>query len=131
MHRRGDHGLDELVMSGALAKERLHASVTAFVQDDDLDDLLALDKCVGSYLGQGHRLVGVHGCGAGTLQRRLLEELPLVVEKGGALRALRRRVELVRLKPLLHCVHPVMCSFPVSLKENLVFLSTQAVSRCS
>ncbi len=46
-------------MSGALAEERLHASVTSFVQDDDLDDLLALDECVGSYLGQGHWLVGV------------------------------------------------------------------------
>lgn len=89
-------------MSGALAEERLHATVTSFVQDDDLDDLLALDKRVGPYLGQGHGLVGVHGCGAGTLQRRLLEELPLVVEKGGALRARRRRVELVRLKPVVN-----------------------------
>lgn len=114
-------------MSGALAEERLHATVTALVQDDDLDDLLALDERVGSYLGQGHRLVGVRGCGAGTLQRRL----PLVVEKGGPLRALRHRVELVRLKPLLHCVHSVMCSCLVGLKENFVFLSIQAVSRYS
>lgn len=46
-------------MSGALAEERLHAAVTAFVQDNDLDDLLALDERIGSYLGQGHGLVGV------------------------------------------------------------------------
>ncbi len=89
-------------MNGALAEERLHASMTAFVQDDDLDDLLALDERVGSYLGQGHRLVGVRGCGAGMLQRRLLEELPLVVEKGGALRARRCCVDLVRLKPVVN-----------------------------
>lgn len=89
-------------MSGALAEERLHAAVCAFVQDNDLDDLLALDERVGSYLGQGHGLVGVRRCGAGALQWRLLEELPLVVEKGSALRARRCRVELVRLKPVVN-----------------------------
>lgn len=119
-HGCGDNGLDDLLVvvlvGRAVAEEGLHTPVAALVQDDDLDDLLALDKCFGPQLAQGgHRLVGVRGRGADALQRRLmlrlglLVELPPVVKKGHALgaprlhrRCCRCRAELVRLKPVVN-----------------------------
>lgn len=65
--------------------------MTAFVQHDDLDNLLALDERVGP-------LVGVRGHRAGT---RCLAQLPPLVKKGGALWGWHC-TELVRLKPVVN-----------------------------
>lgn len=78
-------------MGGALTEEGLDTPVTAFVQHDDLDNLLALDERVGP-------LVGVRGHRAGAW---CLAQLPPLVKKGGALWGWHC-TELVRLKPVVN-----------------------------
>lgn len=78
-------------MGGALTEEGFDTPVTAFVQHDDLDNLLALDKRVGS-------LVGVRGHGAGTWR---LAKLLSLVKKDGVLWGWHC-TELVRLKPVVN-----------------------------
>lgn len=55
-HRSGGGRSDDLVVvgmvmmmgvGGGVAEEGLHAAMAAVVQDDHLDNLLALDECVG------------------------------------------------------------------------------------
>lgn len=78
-------------MGGALTEEGLDTPVTAFVQHNDLDNLLTLDECFGP-------LVRVRGHRTGT---RCLEQLPVLVKKGGALWGWHC-TELVRLKPVVN-----------------------------
>lgn len=47
-----------VVVGGRLAEEGLHASVTAVVQHENLDDLLALNERLGPQIGHARRRLG-------------------------------------------------------------------------
>lgn len=82
--RRGDGRLDEAV-GGVVAEERLHVATPGGVDDDHLDDLLALDE-------------GVGGDGEGGARGEARQDGQLLLSAGWG----QRRAELVRLEPVVN-----------------------------
>lgn len=98
----GGHGRAGEQGGGGASEEGLHVSAPALVQDDHLDDLLALDERFG---GQVHGRAGLaSGRARAGLQLQVVQRPP-VVKKGareGSSLGAPGRIELVRLKPVVN-----------------------------